>query len=92
MIPAFVSDSGLSRTGNAAATFGAIAVAVAIYAGLVLALRIVSRDDVMLMPKGEKIAKYLHYVIKIEKKLLLQHRQQSCIMLTMEIMGNYLSN
>ena len=27
---------------------------------LVLALRIVSRDDVMLMPKGEKIAKILH--------------------------------
>jgi len=31
-----------------------------IYLILVLALRIVSKDDVMLMPKGEKIAKILH--------------------------------
>lgn len=60
LIPAFAADGQLSRTGNAVATFGAIAVAVVIYLVLVLALRIVSRDDVMLMPKGEKIAKILH--------------------------------
>jgi len=60
MIPALVTDGGLSRTGNAVATFGAIGVAVVVYLVLVLALRIVSKDDVMLMPKGEKVAKILH--------------------------------
>ena len=37
----------------------AIAVAVVVYAVLVLALRIVTRDDLALLPKGEKIAKML---------------------------------
>jgi len=45
--------------GNALATLGSIAVAVVIYAVLVLVLRAISKDDLALMPKGEKIAKLL---------------------------------
>ena len=37
----------------------AIAVAVIVYAVLVLALRIVTRDDLALLPKGEKLARIL---------------------------------
>lgn len=37
----------------------AIAVAVVVYAVLVLALRIVTRDDLALLPKGEKLARIL---------------------------------
>ena len=50
----------LSRTGNALAVLLAIGVAVVIYGILVIALRAISKDDLMLMPKGEKIAKILH--------------------------------
>jgi stage V sporulation protein B len=45
--------------GNLVAVGVAICAAVAVYLVLVLALKAVSRDDVMLMPKGEKIAKIL---------------------------------
>ena len=38
---------------------GSVAVAVVVYFALVLALRIVSRDDLRLLPKGEKLAKLL---------------------------------
>ena len=51
---------GLSRTGNAAATLLAILVAVVIYGVLEIALRAITKDDLMLMPKGEKIARMLH--------------------------------
>ena len=51
---------GLSRTGNAAVTLLAILVAVVIYGVLVIALRAITKDDLMLMPKGEKIARMLH--------------------------------
>lgn len=51
---------GLSRTGNAASTLLAILVAVVIYGVLVIALRAITKDDLMLMPKGEKIARMLH--------------------------------
>ena len=51
---------GLSRTGNAAATLLAILVAVVIYGVLVIALRAITKDDLMLMRKGEKIARMLH--------------------------------
>ena len=47
--------------GNTLALLGAIGVAVVIYFVLILTLRAVSRDDVMLMPKGEKIAKILRF-------------------------------
>ena len=49
----------ISRTGNAVATMLAIVVAVAIYAAMVLLLRAISREDLKLMPKGDKIAKIL---------------------------------
>ena len=49
-----------SYMGSALATLGAIAIAVVIYLVLVLVLRVLSRDDLALMPKGEKIAKILH--------------------------------
>lgn len=42
------------------ATVGAIGIAVIVYAILVLALRVISKEDLALMPKGEKIAKILH--------------------------------
>ena len=38
---------------------GAILIAVIIYAVLVVALRAISREDLSLMPKGDKIAKSL---------------------------------
>jgi len=51
----------LSRTGNAVAAFGAIAAAVVIYFALVLLTRAISKEDLLLMPKGEKIAKILRF-------------------------------
>ena len=36
-----------------------ILVAVVIYGVLVIALRAITKDDLMLMPKGEKIARWL---------------------------------
>ena len=50
---------GLSRAGNAIMTLGAIGVAVTVYGVLVVALRGISRDDLSLMPKGDKIARLL---------------------------------
>ena len=38
---------------------GAILIAVIIYAVLVVALRAITREDLSLMPKGDKIAKIL---------------------------------
>lgn len=38
----------------------AIVVAVAVYAVLIISLRAVTREDVLLLPKGEKIANFLH--------------------------------
>ena len=49
-----------SRTGYAVAVFASIAVAGCIYLVLVVALRAISREDLALMPKGEKIARILH--------------------------------
>lgn len=49
----------LSRSGNALTAAAAIGTAVVIYGVLVLALRAISREDLKLMPKGEKIAKIL---------------------------------
>ena len=51
---------GLSRTGNALAALTAILVAVIIYGILIIALRALTREDLMLMPTGEKIARLLH--------------------------------
>ena len=49
----------LSRTGNAAATLTAILVAVVIYGVLIIALHAISREDLSLMPKGDKLARLL---------------------------------
>jgi len=46
--------------GNSLATLGAIFVGVVVYLVLVLVLRVISKDDLALMPKGDKIAKILH--------------------------------
>ena len=45
--------------GNTLSALGAIGVGVAVYFGLVVALHAISKDDLSLMPKGEKIAKIL---------------------------------
>lgn len=54
-------EQTLSRMGNAVAVFGAIGVAVILYFALVLLTRAISKEDLLLMPKGEKIAKILHF-------------------------------
>lgn len=46
--------------GNAISTIGGIGVGGVIYLVLVLALRVISKEDLELMPKGDKIAKILH--------------------------------
>lgn len=45
--------------GNAISTLAAIAVGGGIYVVLVVVLRIIGKDDLALMPKGDKIAKFL---------------------------------
>ena len=50
---------GLSRMGCAITTLGAIGIAMVVYFVLVIALRAISRDDLSLMPKGDKIARLL---------------------------------
>lgn len=42
------------------ATAGAIFAAMVVYVILVVALRVLSKEDLELMPKGDKIAKILH--------------------------------
>ena len=49
----------VSRMGNAAGSLLAIAVAGVVYLVLVIALRAISRDDLALMPKGDKLARLL---------------------------------
>ena len=46
--------------GNSLSTIGGIGAGVVVYLALVLALRVISREDLALMPKGDKIAKILH--------------------------------
>ena len=56
------ADTGelyFSFTGSAVATAGGILVGVVVYVLFVLLLRVLSREDLELMPKGEKIAKIL---------------------------------
>lgn len=54
------NESGLTGSGNALATLLAIGVGVVIYFALILLTRSISRDDLSLMPKGDKIARLLH--------------------------------
>ena len=58
-VPEGETERVISWMGNAVATMGAIGVAMVIYVVLVVALRAVSREDLALMPKGDKIAKLL---------------------------------
>ena len=57
-----VTEAGteLSSLGNAMATVVAIGVACLIYLVMVLALRILTKEDLALMPKGDKIGRILH--------------------------------
>lgn len=48
-----------SYMGSALSTVGAIGIAAVVYLVLVLALRAISKEDLALMPKGDKIAKLL---------------------------------
>ncbi len=65
LVPALQAVDGaagaaaLSRLGGAVATVGGIGVGVVVYAILLLALRAISKDDLALMPKGDKLAKLL---------------------------------
>ena len=58
-VPEGGTEAILSWRGNAVATLVAIAVAIAVYFVLVVALRAISREDLSLMPKGDKIARLL---------------------------------
>ena len=49
----------LSGAGNALATMGAIGVGAAVYFALILLTRAISRADLSLMPKGDRIARLL---------------------------------
>ena len=50
----------LQDLGNVAAVLSAILFAVAVYVLLVLVLRVITREDLLMLPKGEKIADLLH--------------------------------
>ncbi len=50
----------LAPLGNRLATLLAIVIACAVYLVLVLALRAITREDLSLMPKGDKLARLLH--------------------------------
>jgi stage V sporulation protein B len=58
---AWAANGLLSRviSSNSIVCLGSIAFACVVYAIMVLALRIITLDDCMLLPKGEKIAKFL---------------------------------
>ena len=58
-VPEGETQAVLSRTGGAIATLGAIGVAAVVYGVLIVALRAITRDDLSLMPKGDKIARLL---------------------------------
>ena len=49
----------LPRFGNALSVLGAIAAAVVVYGALVLLLRVITREDLVMLPKGEKVADIL---------------------------------
>ena len=49
----------LPRLGNSVSVLGAIVLAAAVYVLLVLLLRVITREDLVLLPKGERIADFL---------------------------------
>ena len=54
----------VSRMGNALGIFLAIAVAGVVYLVLVVAIRAISKDDLALMPKGDKLARLLRPILR----------------------------
>ena len=56
LLARLLGDSGM---GNAIATVGGIGVGVIVYAVLIVVLKAISKDDLALMPKGDKLAKLL---------------------------------
>ena len=59
LLPDGAAELTLSRTGTALAVFGAIGVGVVVYFGLIIFTRAISKDDLTLIPKGEKLARIL---------------------------------
>ena len=59
LLPDGTTVAGLSRTGTALAVFGAIGVGVIVYFALILVTKAISREDLALIPKGDKIARIL---------------------------------
>ena len=59
LLPDGTAAVELSRTGTALAVFGAIGVAVIVYFALILVTKAISREDLALIPKGDKIARIL---------------------------------
>ena len=59
LLPDGAAELALSRTGAALAVFGAIGVGVVVYFGLIIFTRAISKDDLTLIPKGEKLARIL---------------------------------
>lgn len=59
LLPDGAAVLALSRTGTALAVFGAIGVGVVVYFGLIIFTRAISKDDLTLIPKGEKLARIL---------------------------------
>ena len=51
--------TGLTGMGNAIATLGGIGIGVVVYVVLIVALKAISKDDLSVMPKGDKLAKIL---------------------------------
>ena len=59
LLPDGSAALALSGTGNALSVLAAIGVAVIVYFALILVTRAISRDDLSLIPKGDKIARIL---------------------------------
>ncbi len=59
LLPDGAAAVELSRTGVALSVFAAIGVAVVVYFGLIIFTRAISKDDLALIPKGEKLARIL---------------------------------
>ena len=54
-----LGGASLSRTGVALSVFAAIGVAMIVYFALILVTKAISKEDLSLLPKGERIARIL---------------------------------
>lgn len=59
LLPDGTAAMELSRMGNALSVFGAIGIAVIVYFALILVTKAISKEDLALIPKGDKIARIL---------------------------------